>query len=777
VRDADAQAHAEGERPLTILFLGSTERCAEVERLLAAAGAASVLDRAGTYAEAAVRAAAGDIAVVITELDALPRGSEDQLEAGAIRKLAVPVVVLAPAEDPGRDREAMYEGAADWLVAGSISATHLARSLRYAVERHRDHVRLRDRAAALVESELVHHSTFNDAPVGMAHIGLDGSWLRINPRLCEKLGYPVTELRQRPLPALVHPDDLPAFLTGGRRLVSGEIARDTREMRCRRADGTYLWLQLSASLHRSPGGEPRHFIMVLKDITRERQIEEELDHLFNLSPDMISMATYDGYFVRTNAAWTATLGYSAEELRAVPLISFVHPDDRAATMAAREHVLSGGRLLGFTNRYRTRAGDYRWIEWHTKADTASQVIYAVARDRTESVQLEEQLRQSQKMDAVGRLAGGIAHDFNNLLTAIIVSCDMALDELPKTSPTREHVEQVRLAGDSAATLTRQLLAFSRKQVLNPEIFDLNELLRETRRLLARIIGEDIELLTELADGPCGVNADRAQIEHAIVNLAVNARDAMPAGGTLRIATEAVTLTADTVARYPGTRPGRHVLVRVSDTGVGMPPEVLAHVFEPFFTTKEEGKGTGLGLSTVYGTVQQSGGHVSLTSTPGEGTTVTIALPQVTVLPPPRRDPPPRERAVPLASATILVAEDQAEVRHVVRRTLAGLGYTVFEAESGPAALRLLEATSAPVIDLLLTDIVMPQMSGRELATEVVRRFPSTRVLYMSGYTAKVIGEQGILEEGVALLQKPFTTRQLRDRVREVLDAPPYATAH
>ena len=757
-------------RRLRILLVTSEEsRLAHVRALLDTVVPPHVLDRTTVYPDAA-RLALAPPDVVLADVRLVPRASDGTFDREIFRALPVPVIVVVESGDVAADHEAMHAGAAD-CVDGAASATLLDRSLRYAVERHRETKLLRDRAAALADNESVHHSTFNDAPVGMAHVALDGRWLRVNPRLCEKLGYPVTELLQTSLADLTHPDDQPHCLTAAGRLLAGDVLRDTTDKRYRCADGTYRWLQVSVSVHRSSAGEPRHFIVILKDISDQRRAEEELDHIFNLSPDMISTATYDGYFTRTNAAWSATLGYSAAELRAAPLVSFVHPDDREATLAGREHVLSGQTLFGFTNRYRTRSGDYRWIEWHTKADTQAKVIYAVARDRTESLRLEEQLRQSQKMEAIGRLAGGIAHDFNNLLTVIIGYAEMTLASVPAGGESRENLEQVRLAADSAQALTRQLLAFSRKQVLQPRVFDMSALVLETKRMLGRLIGEDIELVTETASVPCSVNADRAQIEHAILNLAVNARDAMPSGGTLRMSTELVTVDEAFVAAHPGARPGPHVVLRVTDTGVGMGPDILAHVFEPFFTTKEKDKGTGLGLSTVYGTVQQSGGHISITSAPGAGTTVSIALPHVPRLPSHRDEPPAQPASQARAAETILVVEDQAPVRVLVRRTLAASGYRVLDVGSGQAALDLLR-DGAVRIDLLLTDVVMPQISGWELAGEVTRRSPTTRVLYMSGYTAQIIAEHGSLQEGVALIQKPFTAQQLRNRVRQVLDQPP-----
>jgi PAS domain S-box-containing protein len=755
-------------RSFRILLIANDDHLRDrLRSLLGSVSSAHTIDRAA-HRDAGARIAADRHDVVLADLAALTRDGDGSLAAGVFRDLRVPVIALIEDEDAGGDVDAMYAGAADCLGLGSTTAAHLQRAIRYAVERHRETARLRERAAALGEYETLYHSTFNDAPVGIAHVSLDGRWLHVNPRLCERLGYTVTELRRQTIADLIHGDDLPQYQQARDRLLAGEISRDATQWRYRHADGTYVWLAVSASLHRSAAGDARHFILILKDISEQRRAEEELDHIFNLSPDMISTATYSGFFLRTNAAWTATLGYSAEDLRAQPLINFVHPDDRDATMRAREHVLSGGRLFGFTNRYRTRAGDYRWIEWHTKADTQGRVIYAVARDRTESRQLEERVRQSQKMEAVGRLAGGIAHDFNNLLTVIIGFSDMTLDGLPAGDERRDSLEQVRLAAQSAAALTRQLLAFSRKQVLDPQIFDLRGLVLEIERMLGRIIGEDIELAAEVPDAPCGVNADRTQIEHAILNLAVNARDAMPSGGRLRIATEIVRFDEDLVAAHPGARSGPHVVLTVADTGIGMTADVLAHAFEPFFTTKEEGKGTGLGLATVYGTVRQSGGHIGIASTLGKGTAVTIALPHVALEEPARGDAPSRGGAALPASGVILVVEDQAEVRKVVRRTLLAGGYTVLEVENGPGALDLLRDDET-AIDLLLTDVVMPQMSGPDLAAEVMRRFPGTRVLYMSGYTAQMIGEHGILEDGVELIQKPFTPRQLTDRVRQVLE--------
>ena len=635
-------------------------------------------------------------------------------------------------------------------------------------------ITVRQRAqAALAESEAKHRAMFDDAPVGMSQTALDGRMLRINRRMEAMLGWSNEEIVGTPFTAFTHPDDVEDNSAARLRLLNGEIEQYRNEKRYRRKDGSVLWVHVTVSLHRHGDGAPAYFIAVIEDISARKQAQAELDHIFNLSPDMISTANYQGYFTRTNAAWSATLGYTAEELRSVPLVSFVHPDDREATLREREHVLSGRALFGFVNRYRTRSGDYRWIEWHTKADTQAKVIYAVARDRTESLRLEEQLRQAQKMEAVGRLAGGVAHDFNNLLTAIIGFSEMALSDLPEGAPLREDLEQILNAGRSAASLTAQLLAFSRKQILHPQILDVRKLITGMHSLLRRLIGEDVTLdLVTGSEVPL-ISADPGQLEQVVMNLAVNARDAMPSGGTLRIGVDAVDLDEAFVGNHPGSTAGPHVRITVSDTGVGMGPEVLAHLFEPFFTTKEQGQGTGLGLATVYGIVKQSAGHITVDSVPGQGTSFRIHFPCA----PANSVTEPVREAVPRSlsgTETILIVEDQAEVRAVVRNALQAHGYTVIEAPDGPSALSLLPGL--PRVDLLLTDVVMPHMSGRELAEQTRRIHSTLRVLYMSGYTDDAIVRHGVRAAGTHLLPKPFAVTQLLERVRELLDRPPEAEA-
>jgi two-component system, cell cycle sensor histidine kinase and response regulator CckA len=381
---------------------------------------------------------------------------------------------------------------------------------------------------------------------------------------------------------------------------------------------------------------------------------------------------------------------------------------------------------------------------------------------------EEQLRQAQKMEAVGLLAGGVAHDFNNLLTGILSYSDLLLQELRQGDPIRADVEQIRHAGQRAAALTRQLLAFSRRQVLQPKVFSLNAIVGDLDAMLRRVVGADISLETELDPALWYVLADPGQLEQVLVNLVVNARDAMPWGGRLHIRTANHHLDIDSPERANGVRPGDYVTLAVRDTGVGMDVPTQARIFEPFFTTKEAGKGTGLGLSTVYGIVEQSGGHIAVESAPGQGATFTIYLPRYVGTNEAAVSGRTDRRTLPGGNETLLLVEDEAAVRSSARRLLERHGYTVLEARHGADALRIVEE-HAPDIDLVLTDLVMPEMGGRELVERLRARHPRLKVLYMSGYSDKAITPDGILPSGTGFVEKPFSVDQLMQRLREILD--------
>jgi signal transduction histidine kinase len=388
--------------------------------------------------------------------------------------------------------------------------------------------------------------------------------------------------------------------------------------------------------------------------------------------------------------------------------------------------------------------------------------------RRERVQLEQQLRQSQKMEAIGSLAGGIAHDFNNLLTVINGYSELLLQTLSASDPQRDNVVQIKEAGGRAASLTRQLLAFSRRQVLEPKVLDLNAVVTNLDKMLQRLLGEDIDLAPILKPGLGRVKADPGQIEQVIMNLAVNARDAMSDGGKLTIETANADLDGQYTAQHITVPPGPHVMLAVSDTGHGMDAETQQRIFEPFFTTKGPGKGTGLGLATVYGIVKQSGGFIWVYSEPGKGTTFKIYLPRVeeTAL---SIEPRMALNESLRGSETVLLAEDHENVRKLVASILKSNGYTVLEASNGAEALQLCEQHPEP-IHLLISDVVMPVMSGRETASKMVARHPNLKVLFFSGYTDDAIVRHGIMEAGIAYLQKPFTPNVLLRKVREVLES-------
>jgi signal transduction histidine kinase/CheY-like chemotaxis protein len=436
----------------------------------------------------------------------------------------------------------------------------------------------------------------------------------------------------------------------------------------------------------------------------------------------------------------------------------------------------GDRVVGVLSFLTTREEGFSAEDMAIATAFASHAAIALENSRLllesrraydELAETQGQLEQAQKMDAVGRLAGGVAHDFNNLLTVILGRTDILLHPLKPEDPMRRGTELIQRTAGRAADLTRQLLAFSRKQVLEPVVLDLSAVTTDMKDMLGRLIGEDVALLTTPTPGLGRVKADRGQIEQVIMNLAVNARDAMPQGGRLIVETADIDLDDEYVRRHVGARPGPHVMLAVSDTGTGIPHEIQPQIFEPFFTTKEQGKGTGLGLATVYGIVKQSGGYIEVDSEPGQGTTFRVYLPRLDA----ERAPVDRS-ARPAAAAggteTILLVEDEEGVRELARDILRASGYTVLEARNGPEALLLCERHQGP-LDMLLTDVVMPRMSGRELAERLAPLRPDLSVLYMSGYTDDAVIRHGVLGAGTAFLQKPFTPAILAQRVRETLD--------
>jgi two-component system, cell cycle sensor histidine kinase and response regulator CckA len=518
------------------------------------------------------------------------------------------------------------------------------------------------------------------------------------------------------------------------------------------------------------------FLAVQRDITARKITEAALQEserryraLADAAHDSIFIVERDTRITYANRAATERFGVQCEDAIGKRLDQLFPPAEAAVVWDDILTVFTSGMRHSVERMFDTPHGPLwleTWLVPMSSGGSEPDAVMGVARDVTGRKLLERQFLQAQKMEAVGQLAGGIAHDFNNLLTAIIGYSDLLMDRVGHDQALTADVREIKDAGERAGRLTRQLLAFGRKQVLTAQVVDLNDVVKELQKLLRRVIGEDIHL--EIATRPDleRVKVDPCQIEQVVVNLAVNARDAMPRGGTIRIATRNVDLDLEFIERHPGASRGKHVALSVQDTGCGMTLEVLAHVFEPFFTTKGPGKRTGLGLATVHGIVTQSGGHIEIDSEPGRGTTVTLYFTSVTETAPP--EPPIAAIEPATGTETILLVEDEPSLRHLMQRTLEQAGYSVLNAPTATEAVAM-ALEPGRRIDLLLSDVVMPDLQGPDVAQRIVRVHPKIRVLYVSGFTSQIALECGTLSRRAVLLPKPFTLQALTAKVRECLD--------
>src|SRR5579872_298622 len=639
-------------------------------------------------------------------------------------------------------------------------------------------------AEALQASEQQYRSLFEHNMAGVFRTAMDGKFLDCNPAMAAMTGYTRAELLQTSLGDL---------FCGGPEERSSSLRTDLdvsapvpREFCLRRKNGSPLWVVLNASVEQQSNG-----VRVIEgtaiDITERKLTNLAIEDWKNrydaavlASQQIIYESDPESKRVTLGGCGQEILGYSVEELSGETgaWLALIHPEDTAYYLERLRFAVSSKETIEFEFRARRKAKDnknssYRtlWEQGRAVFDETGHLLRIVGfiSDITDRRLLESQLRQAQKMEAIGRLAGGVAHDFNNLLTIISGYSSIVLDRTGPSGPFHHEVDQIRAAADRAAGLTRQLLAFSRQTVLQPRPLSLNDVIHNLDKMLRRLIGEDIEILTTLAPDLGIVKVDPGQIEQVLMNLVVNARDAMPSGGKLTIQTENLDLDEHYAKKHDYVRPGPHVLLAVSDSGLGISPEIQARIFEPFFTTKEPGKGTGLGLPMVYGIVKQSGGSIEVYSEVNCGTTVKIYLPRVQAEAE-NVSPAVKQSTLIKGTEKILLVEDDVLLRGMAADILSSHGYTVYPVASVADFASVLQ--KLPPCDLLLTDVVMPGLRGPQIAECVARQWPRIKVLYMSGYTTNAIVHQGVLDEGVCFLQKPFSPDSLVTKVREVLDARP-----
>jgi PAS domain S-box-containing protein len=634
----------------------------------------------------------------------------------------------------------------------------------------------------LRESEERFSSAFEFAPIGIALVALDGRWLKVNHAICALVGYSEAELLARTFQEITHPDDLIADMECVRRLLAGEIRSYVMEKRYIHARGHLVSILLDVSLVRDSHGQPLYFIAQIQDITERKRVEESL-RLLNSAVEqsresiLITEAKLDlpgPKIIFVNPAFTQMTGYTATEaIGKTPRMLQGLRTDKTVLSRLRKNLENGESFAGEAVNYRKDGSEFD-MEWQVAPlRNAVGIIthyVAIQHDITGRKQLEAKLFQSQKLETVGKLAGGIAHEFNSILTAIIGRSELLLGELPAGSPLAKNATEITKAASRAVILTRQLLAYGRKQFLQPESLDLNRVIAGMTGIFHNLMGADVDVQIVPAADLHAVRADAGQIEQVIVNIAMNARDAMPDGGKLTLETANVSFNKDSQDSIPELKPGDYVMLAITDTGAGMSDAVKARLFEPFFTTKGVGQGTGLGLSTCYGIVKQSDGHISVHSESGRGSTFKIYLPQVgsqAEIPAQRLDSPD----LPRGMETILLVEDDPAMREMAAALLRRLGYTVFAAANGIEALGLKNKPGTGHIDLLFTDVVMPHMNGRESDGRASVLFPGTKILFATAYA-----EEAIVHQGVAILQKPFTPSALAHKLRQVLDAPDAPTA-
>ena len=670
--------------------------------------------------------------------------------------------------------ESLKAGATDYVL--KLWPERLVPAIRRAVEEARERAERRRIESELALREKYFRALTENALDILTILSRDGLFIYNSPSVTRVLGYEPRELVGQSAFAYVHTDDLPKARRGFQRSLDEPQQVVRLEFRFRRKDDTWCTLE---AVGQNRLEEPEIVAMVInsRDVSDRKQAEDRLREseqrfrdLFESSPDAIFVEDLEGKVLDINPAACRLHGMEREDLMGRSVLDLVPPERRDEVRRDFKKLVEG-QLQQIEGLSRTQDGRAVAVEIR-----ASQINYAGrealllhVRDVTAHKRLEEQLRQSQKMEAIGQLAGGVAHDFNNILTVIHGHASLLTARGDLTGGAAKSAEQISQAAQRAASLTRQLLAFSRRQVMQPRRLDMNEVVGNMTKMLGRLLGEDIALQLNYFPQPVTVQADAGMLEQVLLNLAVNARDAMPKGGVLGIRIAPLEVDAPRVAQQPEAQVGRFVCVTVSDTGCGIPPENLRRIFEPFFTTKEVGKGTGLGLATVYGIVKQHQGWLEVESEFGKGARFRFFLP-CSAATAEATEVQPAEPAVRGGTETILVVEDEAPLRELVCNVLSGHGYRILQAESGRRALEVWRE-SKDHIDLLLTDLVMPdRMNGRELAATLRAEYPRLKVLFTSGYSAHEVGQDSVLPCDLNYLQKPYQPRKLAQAVRDCLDA-------
>jgi len=628
---------------------------------------------------------------------------------------------------------------------------------------------------ALLESEQCFKGAFEHAAIGMAFARPDGGFAKVNRSMCAMLGYSEEELLAMSFKDVTHPSDVEASVGHLGRLLAGELDNYQFEKRYLHKNGEVVWVTLSVTPVRDPAGAPLYMVGQIQDITATKKAAEKLakaEAQYRTMVEHVPSITYvDELDDKATSIYISPqverlLGYTPAEIMADPdlWLSRIHPDDYDRVIAETARHNAGTEPLRIEYRMLTRDDRIVWFRDEafmvTDENGTPLVSQGVILDITGRKGLEKQLVESQKMEAVGRLAGGIAHDFNNILSVMQNYARLLADDLDASDPRREDVMEIVKAGDRGANLIRQLMTFSRKEEVKKDRLDLNDVVEGMDQLLHKMVGSNVEVALELSTEPCGVLADAGQLEQALANLAVNARDAMPDGGRLTISTSAT--------EVPGEGNGRVSCLKVSDTGHGMTEEQRAHIFEPFFTTKPRGKGTGLGLAIVHGVVERAGGHVFVDSSPGRGTTFELRLPASAQPPTPETRTP--SGPVATADRTVMVVDDETSLREIVVRILSRNGYLPLQA--GPTEAKEIIADRSRTIDVLLTDVIMPEVSGEELAGMTRSLRPDCTILFMSGYARDVVSGRNAIHGDEAFIQKPFTQAQLLSKLEAALESGP-----